>query len=143
MINLRPHHLFCILGFCGRGYNKTFAENMEQICYQIKNNPGIKIVLVDGVDDICNCCPYNSGSVCLKKTDSEASLKNREKEIIRILGLDFNVSIEAVKIYNQIKNLYPMDAIIPLCEQCEWYCLGYCKKGFENLKKGGFFNEKV
>ncbi|HOJ30418.1 MAG TPA: DUF1284 domain-containing protein [bacterium] len=143
MTVVRPHHLFCILGFHGKGYNKKFVENMENICCKIKNDPNITLILVEGADDICSCCPHMRDSICVKKPDSEIFLKNAEKEIMKILRIDFNDSVEAKRIYNRIKDFDFNDAIFKLCGECEWYTFGYCKSGLENLKKGGFFYEKI
>ena len=46
MINLRPHHLLCILFFEGKGYNKEFTLNMQNIINNLSHNTKIKLTLL-------------------------------------------------------------------------------------------------
>ncbi|MCX7705965.1 MAG: DUF1284 domain-containing protein [bacterium] len=68
MLKIRPHHLFCLLGFKGSGYSRAFVENMSRISTTIKKGLDLDIELVKGPDDICKVCPYLSGETCAKKT---------------------------------------------------------------------------
>lgn len=51
-IQLRPHHLLCMLTFIGKGYSPTFVANLEQVVRRIAT--GVETVqIVVGPDDIC------------------------------------------------------------------------------------------
>lgn len=50
-VQLRPHHLLCILTFIGRGYTPAFTENMKAIAARLA--AGEEVEIISGPDDIC------------------------------------------------------------------------------------------
>ena len=51
MINLRPHHLLCLLTFVGRGYSDSFALRLLSVVESLKC--GTPARLIAGPDSIC------------------------------------------------------------------------------------------
>lgn len=88
IINIRPHHLLCINGYQGYGYDSRFRENLNlihDITFKNKDdnrdNETPKIAIFIENDDICKYCPnLTEDNYC----------KNKE-EPIKIESMDYNV----------------------------------------------------
>ena len=63
-LRIRAHHGLCFSFFRGKGYSKTFTENMNRIFEQLKENPSI--LLIDHADDVCSACKWRPSG--LRKT---------------------------------------------------------------------------
>lgn len=50
-VELRPHHLLCILTYAGKGYSADFTRNYDRIVERL--NAGEAIEIVSGPDAIC------------------------------------------------------------------------------------------
>lgn len=59
---IRYHHLMCIPRYIGEGYSDEFCNNLANIKSNIKKN---NYILVNGLDDVCTCCPNNVNGKCL------------------------------------------------------------------------------
>ncbi|MCX7705964.1 MAG: DUF1284 domain-containing protein [bacterium] len=77
-----------------------------------------------------------------KKPDSEIILQRKEEIIISRLNLQSIKTLKVREVYSKIKDTFSFDMLEQLCNDCEWYSMGDCRKGFENLKKGGVY-EKI
>ena len=73
-IRLRAHHLLCLQGFQGYGYNKEFIQNLYEILQRFDTEPKLEIQVITECDDICMKCPYNKDNVCSKEPDSEEKI---------------------------------------------------------------------
>jgi len=142
LLKIRPHHLFCLLGFKGIGYSTDFVSNMAGISEKIKKNSEIEIKLVSGCDDICRSCPYFSNFGCAKNPDSEVRLNNKEMQIISLLQIETDRTEKAGILYEKIRERFSLGMFDWLCNDCEWYSMGYCRNEIESLKEGGF-HEKI
>lgn len=108
-IYLRAHHLLCLQGYQGYGYDEKFKKNMDKVFYQLninnnKNNYNttdnnednrdnkdngnkdndkcIKniIILTDYPDDLCNYCPNLIDDKCAGEiNDLKSAEENTEK----------------------------------------------------------------
>ncbi|MCM8764124.1 MAG: DUF1284 domain-containing protein [Candidatus Omnitrophica bacterium] len=105
----------------------------------IKKNADLKVKLVVGGDDICIFCPFFSNSKCMKKPDSEIILRKKEQQILSLLGMNTSSTVMLNTIYEKIRERFTSMILDGLCAGCEWYLVGDCKKGLENLKKKGGF----
>ena len=56
-LQLRPHHLLCIRGYQGKGYDASFVRCMNAVTDRLRGNPEERIQLVSGCDDLCEACP--------------------------------------------------------------------------------------
>ena len=54
---LRGHHLLCILGFRGLGYDEAFVANMTRVVGLIRKKPETVFTLTDSADILCATCP--------------------------------------------------------------------------------------
>lgn len=137
MLKIRPHHLFCLLGFKGMGYNKTFVDNMSRISSYLKENPDDCIKLVIAGDDICARCPHLLNWNCGKTSKTEASLKHKENLILSRIGVKPGENIKINDAYRLIKENITIEMFDIICGSCQWYRDANCRKNFENFKGSG------
>ncbi|MCM8821307.1 MAG: DUF1284 domain-containing protein [Candidatus Omnitrophica bacterium] len=104
----------------------------------IKKGHEFRVNLVIGEDDICLFCPHLSNSNCLKKPDSEIVLQKKEQKIVSLLNVDTSDTVILSVLYEKMREKFTLNMLDNLCSDCQWYSMGDCKKGFKNLKKGGF-----
>ena len=84
MINLRGHHLLCLQGFQGYGYNEEFTRNMTIIHEKLMNDEE-SIHLVNGLDDLCKYCPNLNKDICINDRENEKILKMDKIVIDKVL----------------------------------------------------------
>lgn len=121
-MKLRPHHLLCIKAYEGKGYDKTFVENMNKKIELLKKE-NIKVNIEICLDDLCSACPYNKGEKCetdekVRRID-EKVLKNFNLECKQYLYKDLSKKIE---------NKMTKEVLKDICNECEWYEYGICQK---------------
>ncbi len=129
IINLRAHHLLCLPGYEGKGYDGVHKTSWDKISKQLKENPDTYIRITDGKDDLCRNCPNAKGVNGIKcNTDFLAKLDSKVKELLFLktgLILTWNQLMERVyAIMN--KNNHK-----ELCGNCEWRRQGLCEDTFE------------
>ncbi|SHH15297.1 DUF1284 domain-containing protein [Tepidibacter thalassicus] len=123
---LRAHHLLCIQGYQGKGYNDEFVNNMTKITNTLKNNINTKIKIISKTDFICSKCPNNIGNGLCK---SEIKVNSLDTKTIKLLELKENKTYTYKEILNTIKEKLTLEKFEYICKNCEWFKYGYCKKG--------------
>ncbi|MCL0077143.1 DUF1284 domain-containing protein [Dehalococcoidia bacterium] len=131
-LKIRAHHLLCLLGFRGLGYNQEFITKMRKVVEKLDSNSTITLVVE--CDIICSSCPHHKGSKCLKDADSELKVKAQDLEVLMRLGFEAGAQMPVVKAWARIKERLSFNDIAEICRHCEWLELGYCVQGLERLK---------
>lgn len=141
---LRGHHLLCIHGFQGMGYNPDFVKKMATIVDRIRDEENdFPIKVVTGFDDACQVCPNRGESKCEASFNDHVFLMDRK--VIAQLGLiEGAVYSKSHLLELTAKEIAP-DDLDYLCSNCSWLKYGVCKEGIANLKKSptdkkGFHN---
>ena len=128
---LRAHHLLCLRGFVGMGYNEDFVQNMTQIKERLEG--GEDVVIVDACDDICGSCPNIKNEVCqISGASSEEEMQRMDRAIIELADIRAGEECvgDAVYEYSELRQI--VDANIPpqgmkaVCGECRW--LEHCEK---------------
>lgn len=57
MLNFRPHHFLCTIGFVGEGYSPNFVMNYAKIAHKLIEDENTSIRVHFGTDSICGACP--------------------------------------------------------------------------------------
>ena len=123
MLKIRVHHLLCMQGFQGKGYNDSFVKNMSKIVNSLRNDKTQKVQLVADVDNICSACPNNKNSICLAK-----SVTNNDEKISKEIKLIKALCLKKGEIYS-IDYLFETvnrkintkeEAINLYCKSCCW-----------------------
>ena len=132
-LEIRPHHLLCLLGFHGLGYSDEFVANMRKVRNKLTTNSTLPIVLVVGADAICASCPHNSEGRCLKRADSEAKVRTMDSEVLRILGFQAQAEMPVAEAWEKIRDRFTPENMADVCHDCEWWHLGHCVEGLVTL----------
>ena len=133
-IKIRAHHLLCLLGFRGLGYNQEFINTMKKVAEAVFNKRA-RLRIVDSCDIICSACPYRKGNECAKKKDSSQEVKKQNMELAGKLGIKIGMDLDWRHAKTLImQNITPED-LGKLCKRCEWLKFGYCVDGLKQLRE--------
>ncbi len=58
-MRIRGHHLLCLQGFRGLGYNEEFIRRMGDVTRCLAGEPNCPIEPITAPDMICEVCPHN------------------------------------------------------------------------------------
>ena len=89
-LKLRGHHLLCLKGFQGYGYDESFVENMILINSERKL-PQTTVSICECADDICSSCPNLVDGICEDKTQNER-IVSMDEEVLKNLTAQKSVT---------------------------------------------------
>ena len=138
MLEFRPHHFLCTLGFVGKGYSEEFVRGFQQIADQLRGPGGdaISIRVVARTDAICAPCPSKRGSHC----DSESKIQTLDQAHAEVLELKAGETLTWGEAKKQLGEKMTLEAFHSACAPCAWKLLGVCQAALEKLQnKAGAF----
>lgn len=136
---LRGHHLLCILGFRGLGYDEAFVANMTRVVGIIRKKPETVFTFTDSADILCAACPRYVNGRCQSDLGAEDRARERDRAVLRALELESGDSLPAGRVYDRIRERISLAAMEQICAGCEWQSSGYCAEGLAALKESGRF----
>ena len=101
-IKLRGHHLLCLQGFQGYGYNDSFVKNMTYI-NNLRKSENTTITITNKADDICRCCPNLKNDLCGNEKQNAEIIK-MDNEILS--KIDNSKEYDALKLFNETKHIF-------------------------------------
>ncbi|MCL0038154.1 DUF1284 domain-containing protein [Thermodesulfovibrionales bacterium] len=125
-LEIRAHHLLCLLNFRGLGYSDEFVQNIRRVSAAAFAG-GTVLRVVDRCDAICVSCPHKKGSECAKREDSVLKVQKQDQMITIRLGITIGDELGSEDIWTLVKDkICPLD-LHWLCHGCEWlaYCLSH------------------
>ena len=123
-LKLRGHHLLCLKGFQGYGYDENFVENMTRV-NSLRKNSTTKVVLLDEPDDICSSCPNLKDNICENKTQNE-NIVSMDREVLK--KLDRKKEYDCLELFEVVGEIFnTKDSVSKICNNCMWHekCLFY------------------
>ncbi|MCK4648858.1 DUF1284 domain-containing protein [bacterium] len=140
-MRLRAHHLLCILGFRGLGYDEKFIKGMGRVVQKIKENPGLEIELIGGCDDICRACPFNIEGLCENEAiGGEERVRERDRKVAGRLNLKAEDILTVKEVLDSVKKKIKPGDLSVICKDCPWLRMGYCEEGLKKIDN--FLTEK-
>ncbi|RLI85071.1 MAG: DUF1284 domain-containing protein [Archaeoglobales archaeon] len=117
MVRLRGHHLICLQFYRGEGYNQDFIKHLFNILERVQYED---VEVVEGVDEVCSVCPYNSGNACVY-SDSTAELKIREIDelAVRLLSLSPGSKVKWDEVRKKVGGILGTWRE-KVCKFCDW-----------------------
>ena len=87
-IEMRPHHLLCLPGYKGYGYDKKHSNSWDRVSKSLKEYPDMRVKIVSGKDTLCTTCPNDGskGSTCNGKR-----LKILDDQVKNLINMKDNV----------------------------------------------------
>ncbi len=113
-MKIRPHHLFCTLGYQGYGYNDDFVKNMDKITSSL--SPELQIDLKIDTDDICAHCPKKLGENLCLENESVLSYDNK---VLATFNLKEKTYIYG-ELLDYIKSQATLEKLTYICSDCSW-----------------------
>ncbi len=130
-VGIRGHHLLCMQGFQGYGYNQDFALHMQKVVDSILKNPPCKLELLAECDELCSHCPHREGEICSKDPNAEENIKKMDLLVLGKLGIQEGSKIQARKILEHVNNVFKTrEDAMEVCGNCLWQdkCLWFMGK---------------
>ena len=121
VMKIRAHHLLCIQGFQGYGYNDVFVDNFIKIVNSIYSNLNGEIKITSTCDDICNYCPHNLKGKCKKIIGSSWVIKKKDKRVMKNLNIAEGILVKAKDILSLVNNrISKANEAKKICRNCSW-----------------------
>ena len=123
---LRGHHLLCLKGFQGYGYDEEFTENMAFINSKRKLKD-TTVQLTSSPDDICSACPNLKDGICENQSQNEM-IVSMDREVLK--KLDPAKEYNSIELFNKIDTIFnSKESVGEICFGCKWSekCLFYQK----------------
>jgi len=121
ILEIRPRHMLCVLGFNNTWYDEVTIRRFEEIQNTIANNHHVIIKLTYGCDMICKSCSYHLQSTCRKFKYSNDIYKERDTTICKLVGLSLNTQYRAEYIIQRITGIIRYkDTLANVCLDCDY-----------------------
>ena len=121
---LRGHHLLCLKGFQGYGYDEAFVENMTDVNSKRKLSQ-TTVTLTDSADDICKACPNLKNGLC-KDMLHNKNIVQMDTEVLE--KLDLKKEHNSLELFEKIDDIFNSEeSVSEICFNCLWHekCLFY------------------
>lgn len=137
-VQLRAHHLLCMLTFVGEGYTPAFTDNYRGIAERL--SAGEDIEIVSGPDDICAPLMQGEAPHCLRASVTERDAAATEA-IARLLGRAMEpgaILTPDTELLQTLRQNFAAGSIRSACSGCEWeaFCGRIARDGFDGTLVG-------
>lgn len=116
-MRIRAHHLLCMQGFQGYGYDRNFTAHIFEVIKNVKSCLDIKVEIIAECDVICFYCPNNKGKACQKE------LKIKKIDVYTLKKLDLREGTRGkVQDFLSLANarLRNISDVQDICGDCAW-----------------------
>ena len=135
VLRLRAHHLLCILGYRGLGYNDRFVGNMTRVVELVRNNPELIVEVINSPDVICSVCPRLPGPGDATTATPCQRAGERDNVVLMKLGLISGARSSVGAVLGLVRENISAEFLeCEVCLGCSWYDLGFCVEGLAKLK---------
>lgn len=119
-VELRPHHLLCMLTYAGAGYGEAFCEGYDDLIRRIAGGEPIR--LVDGPDDVCRPISGDPDAHCHR-----SSVRERDARAAAALSAELGRPIAAGAVVEpepgliaRLRAAFADGRIRAACTGCDW-----------------------
>ena len=125
ILEARPHHLLCVpfTKVSPEGRGEKFNAINSFYKKTILETPKGFIRIVEGVDRLCQECPYLQGDRCESPDGNEEEVRKLDKIVLKGLGLQAGAVISLEELRSTLRAKAP----ISFCRKCPWQ--DYCALG--------------
>lgn len=121
---LRGHHLLCLQGFQGYGYDENFVKNMSEI-NRIRKLDSTSVSVTNEADDICKACPNLKGGICENQIQND-NIISMDDEVLS--KLDPTKEYNSPDLFKKVETTFnSKESVSKICSKCMWHkeCLFY------------------
>jgi len=133
MLEFRPHHFMCTLGFEGKGYSPEFVRGYQRIADSLRiadEGDAVPIRVAPATDAICAPCPNRTGTVCA----SEPKIRSLDQAHARVLGIEAGQVLTWGEAKRLIAEKMGFDDFERACAPCAWKAMGVCEAALRKVK---------
>lgn len=119
-VELRPHHLLCMLTYAGAGYGEAFCAGYDALIRRIAGGEPIR--LVDGPDDVCRPISNDPAAHCHRP-----SVRQRDARAAAALSAELGRPIAAGAVVEpkpeliaRLRDAFAKGRIRAACAGCDW-----------------------
>lgn len=117
-LKLRGHHLLCLQGFQGYGYDDNFVENMIKVNNLRKSDEAL-IEVVNIADDICKACPNLVEDKC---RDDKNNANIIAMDNVVLSKIDSSKTFKATELFEEIHDKFNnFKSVKDICLNCSWW----------------------
>ena len=135
MLEFRPHHFLCTLGFEGKGYSDAFVRGYQEIADQLRKHGSagdtVEIQVAAATDSICAPCPNRRDTLC----STESRIRKLDEGHAAILGIQVGQVLSWGEAKKILAEKMTEEAFESVCAPCSWKALGVCKTALIKLKQ--------
>ncbi len=139
-VNLRPHHLLCLLTWKGVGYSKKFTAKFDSMTQQFTDHGRLGIKVVEGLDDLCDTLhPEKTSNYHCDR----GGIKNRDNlvledinEHLALLLAHGTVFTLTPKLQQDFRTSFQEGTVRRGCASCDFqnFCTGIADEGFAETR---------
>ncbi len=133
MLEFRPHHFLCTVGFEGKGYSEPFVQGFQKIANDLRSTDTGDEVLIrvtEATDSICTPCPNREGALCA----TEEKIQRLDQKHTSVLGLKAGQVLKWREAKQLIIERMTDQAFDQSCAPCSWKPLGMCLSALRKLR---------
>ena len=132
-IELRGHHLLCLLGYRGMGYSDAYVDNMTNVYRKLLDDPTTECQIVKGPDKLCACFPVDGDQ---HYHCEDRNVAERDALILERLGLAAGQVVTWAEILSRVATALQPDDLLQICSTCPWLPYGVCQEGVRMVAAG-------
>ena len=119
MLTLRPHHALCLQKFTGHGYDEAFTGHMTALVRILARTPEMPVLLTEGCDVLCACCPHNrNGCVSLQK------VSGMDNSVLALCSLSYGEILSWDQLSALARaHILSTGSFSSVCTGCQWFTL--------------------
>jgi len=117
-MRLRGHHLACLTGFTGHGYDPTFTRRLAELAAAWR--AGEVVEVVEGCDDVCASCPWRAGDGCGRHPDADAAVRAQDRAVLAALGRVPGDRTTCATVTADLSRPDTREVVLASCGDCSW-----------------------
>jgi len=114
---LRGHHLVCLHFYHGKGYNREFIQNLNEIMERARSGEAVEIV--EGPDQVCRLCRHLGKDGCASEPGAEDEIKALDLKALILYGKTFGERVLWSSLAERLANTSPQ-WFNDFCAGCSW-----------------------
>lgn len=127
---IRAHHLLCVQGYQGYGYDSLFTANLTRIRQLFDKAPQSWTKVVAANDIVCACCPHAGEHGCEKDQTAAARIRTMDLTILDRLNLIEGANQRIGALLTLVNTTFKTRSRLQgICDNCRWQaqCLWFQK----------------
>ena len=117
-LKLRAHHICCMRfwNVISQERGRVFFEVEKEILDKLLSQPESRVMVVEGVDALCEVCPLCRDGRCISPYGDEDKVRKWDVLLLKELGISFGSCLTSGEWWNLIEQKIPYK----VCHKCQW-----------------------